>query len=113
MTILKAFIAAAVLIAPLAIADQASPTRTFEVSIHSIRLPALPGGTVTLRECEECEYETIRVTEQTRYRIGQEYVELHEFRKQLNAMKRNVDWALNVRRDNTTNTVSLIYMSLP
>ena len=51
-----------------ATAQNYAPTRTYEVLVNSVRLPSSPAGTITVKECDDCDFETYRVTERTVYR---------------------------------------------
>lgn len=94
----------------IAFANDAPPTKTFEVSINSLRLPVSPNGTVSLRECDDCDYHAIRVTPNTQYRINGKNLRLTEFRKAVLDLKRRGDRTVNVTRDDTTNTVDAVFL---
>jgi len=94
----------------VAIANDAPPTKTFEVSINSLRLPVSPNGTVSLRECDDCDYHAIRVTPNTQYTINGKNFRLTEFRKAVLDLKLRGDRTVNVTRDDTTNTVETVSM---
>jgi len=97
-------------VAPLAYANSAPVTNTFEVSIYSVRLPVSPNGTVALRECEDCDYHSIRVTPETQYIINDKHLRLNQFRKRILELKLRGDITVNVRRDDATNTVASVFI---
>ena len=93
-----------------AFANDVPATKTFEVSISSLRLPVSPNGTVSLRECEDCDYHSIRVTPHTQYRINGKHLHLTEFRKAVLDLKLRGDRTVNVTRDDATNTVDSVFL---
>ena len=97
-------------ISSLALADSVPPTKTFEVSIQSLRLPVSPNGTVALRECDDCDYQTIRVTPNTQYIINNEHLRLDKFRKLILDLKLRGDITVNVKRDDDSNTVTSVFV---
>lgn len=94
----------------IAFADDAPVTNTYEVSINSVRLPVSPNGTVSLRECDDCDYHAIRVTPNTQYTINDKHLRLTEFRKAVLDLKRRGDRTVNVTRDDATNTVVSVFL---
>lgn len=94
----------------IAFANEVPATNTYEVSIQSLRLPVSPNGTVSLRECDDCDYHTIRVTPRTQYRINDKHLRLTQFRKRILELKLRGDITVNVTRDDATNTVSSVYV---
>ena len=79
--------------------------KTYEVSIYSLRLPVSHNGTVALRECDDCDYHTIRVTPNTQYVINDQHLRLDEFRERILDLKRHGNITVNVTRDEATETV--------
>jgi hypothetical protein len=97
-------------ISSLAFASTMPATKTYEVSINSLRLPVSPNGTVALRECDDCDYHSIRVTPDTQYRINDKHLRLNKFRERILDLKLRGDITVNVTRDETTNTVVSVYV---
>lgn len=62
-------------------ADFPVVSKAYELSLADVRLPATPSGTITFKECESCDYHTIRVTAETRYEVDARALTLEEFRK--------------------------------
>ncbi len=94
----------------IAVADDAPATNTYEVSIKSLRLPVSPNGTVSLRECDDCDYHAIRVTPNTQYTINGKHLQLTEFRKAVLDLKLRGDRTVNVTRDDASNTVVAVFL---
>jgi biopolymer transport protein ExbD len=88
-----------------AYAQGVPPSKTFEVSIFSVRMPVSENGTISIRECDECDYHSLRVTPDTRYLLNGEAMKLDRFRQALTQMRQHGDTTVNVKRDDTTNTV--------
>jgi hypothetical protein len=97
-------------ISSIAFANDVPATNTFEVSIKSLRLPVSPNGTVSLRECGDCDYHSIRVTPNTQYMINGEQLRLTKFRKAILDLKLRMDITVNVTRDEATSTVASVYV---
>lgn len=93
-----------------AFADDVPITKTFEVSINSVRLPVSTSGTVSLRECDDCDYHAIRVTPNTHYKINGKNLRLPAFRKAVLDLKLRGDRTVNVMRDDATNTVVSVFL---
>ena len=94
----------------IAFANDVPATKTFEVSIKSLRLPVSPNGTVSLRECDDCDYHAIRVTPDTQYKINGKHLRLTEFRKAILDLKLRGDITVNVTRDEASSTVASVYV---
>lgn len=95
----------------MALADGVPATKTYEVSINSFRAPLTANGTVTLRECDECDYHAVRVTGQTRYLINGTALRLEDFRKRVVNIRLAGDTTVNVIRNEATGTVSSVYLN--
>lgn len=92
-------------------AEGVPPSTTFEISIFSVNLPVSANGRVSIRECEDCDYHSIRVTPQTVYQVNDKRLQLEDFRKAIAYLRREGDTTVNVKRDETTNTVASIRVS--
>ena len=103
-------LAGMLLISPFALADSMPATTTYEASILTLRLPVSPNGTVTLRECDDCDYQSIRVTPGTQYKINDRHLRLNQFRKRILDLKLRGDITVNVTQDEATNTVVSVYV---
>jgi len=97
-------------ISSLAFAATMPATTTYEVSINSLRLPVSPNGTVALRECDDCDYHSIRVTPDTQYVINDKRLRLNKFRKRILDLKQHGDITVNVTRDDASNTVVTVFL---
>lgn len=106
----KITLASLLSLASLAMADTVPSTKTHEVSIFDLRLPVSTSGTVTLRECDDCDYYSIRVTPDTLYRVGNERLELRKFRDRILDLKSSGDITVNVTEDDASNTVTSVFV---
>lgn len=93
-----------------ATAEDFPPTRTYEALVSTVRMPDSVTGTITVKECDKCEYETYRVTERTVYALDGRNMRLDDFLLALDQLKLDGDHSINVRRDLTTNTVSKVFI---
>lgn len=111
MNIMKTLVISMLLTSGFVIAAESVPmTKTFEVSATSLRLPATPNGTISLRECEDCDYHSIRTTSQTSYGINGKSYSLADFKLMLQTMKLHAEVFVNVKRDDASNTVATVFV---
>jgi len=86
---LKVLITAALLCLALPAAAEFKIVQdAYEIALSDLRLPRNESGTLAFKECETCEFMTVRVGADTRYQINGKAVPLKEFRA---AMARVVD----------------------
>ena len=94
---LKVLITAALLCLALPAAAEFKIVQdAYEIALSDLRLPRNESGTLAFKECESCDFMTVRVGAYTRYQINGKAVPLKEFRA---AMAKVVD------RDNEAVTV--------
>ena len=86
------------------------PTRTYEVLVQSVRLPSGPSGTITVKECDDCDYETYRVTAQTVYAVNGKPMRLSDFRKVIDDLRLGSGHVVNVRRDLQTDKIVKVFI---
>ncbi len=98
-------IAVALLFSISAYTEGVPPSKTFEVSIFSVRMPVSENGTISIRECDNCDYHSLRVTPETQYLLNGKAMKLDRFRKALTDLRQQGDTTVNVKRDDTSNTV--------
>lgn len=106
MKMIKTLAIALILGCSISAAAQNLPmTKTFEVSIFSVRMPVSESGTISIQECEDCDYHSLRVTPDTQYLINDKALKLDKFRQALTEMRQRGDRTVNVKRDDASNTV--------
>lgn len=66
-----------------AAADFVTVSEAYEIALSDFRVPATPSSGVQFKKCDECEFQTIRVTPNTQYVINGKSVLLKEFRKRI------------------------------
>ena len=111
MKIIKTLLLSLLLVASTsAIADSMPPTKTYEAMVKSVRLPYRPFGTLAVRGCEDCDYETYRVTRRTRYSIDNKSMRLKDFRAALEKLALDQDHNVNVTRDINSNTITAVFL---
>jgi len=93
-----------------AMAQNYPPTRTYEVLVQSVRLPNDANGTITVKECGDCDYETYRVTAQTVYAIDGRKMKLGDFRLAVETLRQKGKHVVNVRRDIRSNTIAKVFV---
>ena len=63
-----------------ATADFRTITEAYEVDLSDLRLPGNEYGTLTFKQCSDCELQILRVTGNTRYLINNRDFALAEFK---------------------------------
>ena len=81
-------IAAALFSLALPAAAQDVVAEAYEVALSNLRLPQSEAGTIAFKQCDDCSYQTERVTALTRYVVNGRTVSLDDFSK---AVARVVD----------------------
>ncbi len=109
-TMTTAFISLLLVMSATAMAQDYAPTRTYEVLVQSVRLPSSPSGTITVKECDDCDYETYRVTERTVYSVDGKPVRLDDFRKVIESLELSSGHVVNVRRSLQSNTIVKVFI---
>ena len=80
--------AAALGLAQTASAEKPFPivVKAYEAELRSMRLPGTTNGTLSFKPCSECDYKTVRVSQNTRYEANGEIYPLADFRQALAAL---------------------------
>ncbi len=94
----------------LAHAQSSATTRTFEALATTVRMPVSPNGTITLRESENTDFETVRVTPRTRYLINHKSMRLDQFRKAIQGLLQKGEFTINIRRDEASQTAATVFV---
>lgn len=95
-----------------ALADMRTVTKAFEVGIGDFRAPGAANGTLAMRPCVGCDFETLRVTTQTRYTINGEVVTLNDFRLALQQTTSRSKSIIVVSHNVDTDTVKAVSVRL-
>lgn len=88
-----------------AAADFTTVAQAYEVSVGDMRLPRNTGGTLTFKQCSDCELQTLLVNSRTRYVIDGRDVELTEFKERLAGAR---DETATVIHDLESNNITAI-----
>ncbi len=91
-----------------AVAGFTTITEAYEVAVSDLRLPRYEGGTLTFKQCADCEAQTVRVTHGTRFVINGHSVELKEFKKSLSQVSNRADKIVIVLHHLESNTVTSV-----
>ena len=70
-----------------AAADFRTITEAYEVDLRDLRLPGSENGTLTFKQCSDCDAQTLRVTGKTRYLINDRDFALAKFKEQLKRVR--------------------------
>ena len=88
-----------------AAADFTTLTEAYEVNSSDLRLPRNTGGTLTFKQCSECDSQTLLVNIRTRYVINGRDVQLIEFKDRMTGVR---DETVTVLHHLESNTISAI-----
>jgi hypothetical protein len=92
-----------------AAADFMTITEAYEVNSGDMRLPRSTGGTLTFKQCSECDSQTLLVNSRTRYVIDGRDVELTEFKERMAGVR---DESVTVLHHLESNTITAIKVRL-
>ena len=91
-----------------ATADFRTITEAYEVDLSNLRLPGNEYGTLTFKQCSDCELQTTRVNGNTRYLINNRVLALAEFKDLLERIGNRGDWSITVLHHLESNTIKAI-----
>ena len=91
-----------------AAADFRTITEAYEVALGDLRLPGSENGTLTFRQCADCEAQTLRVTSKTRYLINDRDFALAEFKEQLKRVRNRKDQSVSVLHHLESNIIKAV-----
>jgi len=94
-----------------AAADFTTITAAYEVAVRDLRLPGSSTGTLTFRECADCEAQTLRVNGKTRYVLNDRDIELAKFKKQLGRVSNRKDETATVLHHLESNTITAVMVN--
>lgn len=112
---LIATIATAIVVAGVsgaAIADQSRAftvvVKAHEVQLTGLRLPANSNGTLGFKPCNDCDYETVRVTPATRYEANGQNLVLDDFRSAVARITDRANTAVTVKQHLESDTITVV-----
>ncbi len=91
-----------------AAADFTTITESYEVAVGDLRLPRSEGGTLTFKQCSDCDTRTLRVSGKTRYLINDRAFSLVEFKEQLKRVGNSKDSSVAVLHHLESNMIEAI-----
>ncbi len=91
-----------------AAADFRTITEAYEVYLSDLRLPGSENGTLTFKQCSDCDTQTLRVTGKTRYLINDRDFALAEFKEQLKHVRKRKNQNVSVLHHLESNTIRAI-----
>ena len=95
-----------------AAADFKTTTEVYEIDLPNLRLPASEGGTLALKECDDCEVLTLRVSAGTRYVVNHRDVTLVEFKKAISRVTNREDVIVDVAHHLASDSVTAVMVKL-
>src|SRR5210317_667904 len=110
---IKLLIAAALLcMAFPAAAEFTTVQKAYEIALSDLRLPRNKSGTIAFKECDSCDYMTVRVGADTRYTLNGEAVPLKKFREALSVVQNRDNQPVTVLRHIEQNQVTAVLVNL-
>jgi hypothetical protein len=83
MNVRKIFLIALLTLSLPVTAEFVIVSEAYEIALSDFRVPATPSSGAQFKQCEECDYQTVRVTPNTQYVVNGKTVTLKEFRKRV------------------------------
>jgi biopolymer transport protein ExbD len=80
--------------------------------LSDVRLPRNNTGTIAFKECDSCDYMTVRVGADTRYMLNGKAVPLKKFREALSVVENSDDQLVTVLRHVEQNKVTAVLVTL-
>ncbi len=91
-----------------AAADFETVVAAYEVQLADLRLPGTANGTLSFKACEKCEYQTVRVTSETRYQANNRDFTLQAFRDQMAGIKNPKQQSVTVLHHLESDTITAL-----
>lgn len=95
-----------------AYADMRTVARAYEVGISDFRAPGTANGTLAMRACSDCDFQTLRVTAATQYKVNNASVALGEFRDALQQSPSSDKSIVIVKHDIDKDVVTAVSVNL-
>lgn len=91
-----------------AVSDFRTITEAYEADLSDLRLPGSENGTLTFRQCSDCDSQTLRVSAKTRYLINDRDFALADFKAQLKLIRNRKYHSVAVLHHLESNTIEAI-----
>ncbi len=82
-------------------------TEAYEVAVSDLRMPRHTGGTLTFRQCADCEAQTLLVNSRTRYVLNDRDLELVEFKERIAGARNATATVMHHLESNTITAVMI------
>jgi hypothetical protein len=82
-------------------------TEAYEVAVSDLRMPRNTGGTLTFKQCADCDAQTLLVNSGTRYVLNDRDVELAEFKERLAGVRNATATVMHHLESNTITAVMI------
>lgn len=109
--ITAAFVSILLMVSSAVTAQDYAPTKTYESTVHKMRLPTAPNGTLAVRQSNNDDFETYRVTDRTLYQLNGKAMQLEDFRIAIEELRAQGDENVNVVRDIGTDTIIRVFIT--
>lgn len=95
-----------------AAADFTVVAPAYELVLSNLVVPVTTTGTLSFRECNECEPKVVRLTRNTQFKVNGQSVELQEFRKIVFEVKDRSNKTVIVKHDLPSDTIVYVSVSI-
>ena len=93
-------------------ADFRTVTEVYEIDLVNARMPATEGGTLAIKQCDDCDAQLLRATAATRYVLNKQNVTLAEFKNALISVTNRKDVIIDVFHHLESDTVTAVKVKL-
>ena len=84
----------------------------YEISLADFQAPSSANGSLSFKQCSTCDQQTVRVTNQTRYVLNREQIELSDFRRAIALVRDRSTKTIVVKHHLESDTVISVSISL-
>lgn len=111
MQIRKLLVALLACLSVPATADFVTVIKAHEVELDDLRLPQSINGTLSFKACDDCEYQTVRVTAATVYEANGRNYTLDDYREALESVSNPRDEHITVMQHLESGTITAVHAS--
>ncbi len=95
-----------------AAADFTTITEVYEIDLPNLRLPGTENGTLAIKECDDCEVQSLRLSGGARYVLNDRAVTLAKFKSAISRITNRDDVIIDVYHHLESNTVTAVMVRL-
>jgi len=112
MNIRKTLICSLLVLSFPAAAEFTTISRTYEVALSNVRVPATPNSGITFKLCADCDMVTVRVTPNTQYVVNGTSLPLKAFRKSVFQVRDRATTVVGVKHHLESDTIVSVSVTI-